>query len=760
MVKRVLIAILCIIVAASMIVPAVMSFAEPTSNQIENGNQEKPKGDPNKLTILFEHDMHSHLDTFPQMATVIKESKIEDPDTIVLDAGDFAMGTPYQTIFKSQAAELRMMGFLGFDATTLGNHEFDYRPVGLAEMLNSAVFRTAEDLKKAQDEVLAYRKSINLSNSKERTPEEKYRLPQMINSNIDWTSTLKDNKLKTNGEILKTALENYGSKEYTIIEKNGKKIAVFGIFGKQSLAYAPEAGTKFKDPIKTATKIVEKIKKEKPDFIVAISHSGTNEKKEESEDELLAKAVPDIDLIVSGHSHTLLNRPIIIGKTTIASCGAYGAYMGKIQYGREVEGSAFKATSYNLIPLSSIAADEETSKEVEKYRELVDEEFFEPYGLEWDKELTKSSFDFEPIESLGKVQQELKLGNLLSDSFIYGIKEAEGDSYEPISVSLINAGTIRGSFKAGPITAADAYNSLSIGSGPDGKPGYPLVTVYLNGSEIRALAEVDATVSEMMPEARLYVSGLMYRINPHRLFLNKISEIYKVNGDQTVNQSSLPYALGVGKDSNNPSKVSNKQDLGDIEKQVDDLKNSKVIEELDSDKLYRVAGDLYACQMLGTVTDMSKGILSIVPKDKDGKEIKDFEKHIVKNQDGSELKEWYATVRYLSSFGDSGIPSGYKVLQGRKIVEDVSGISAYLKNPSRVFWLALGVVILVVAVLMLLIVLLWKLISRISGYSRGRRYNPSGIFGPSSSSVYRASSGGGTIFKHRRNRYKSRWRKR
>ncbi|XVG95518.1 bifunctional metallophosphatase/5'-nucleotidase [Eubacteriales bacterium KG127] len=758
MVKRVLIAILCIIVAASMIVPAVMSFAEPASNFSGNGNQEKQQGDPNKLTILFEHDIHSHLETFPQMATIIKKSKIEDPDTIVLDAGDFAMGTPYQTVFRNQAAELRMMGFLGFDATTLGNHEFDYRPIGLADMLNSAVARTAEDLKKAQDEVPVYKRSVNNSNSKERTPEEKYRLPQMINSNIDWSNTLKDKNLKANGETLKDALENYGSKEYTIIEKAGKKIAVLGIFGKQSLAYAPEAGTKFKDPIKSAAKIVEKIKREKPDFIVAISHSGTNDNKEKSEDELLAKAVPDIDLIVSGHSHTLLNRPIIIGKTTIASCGAYGAYMGKIKYGRESAGSSFKATSYNLIPLSSIVADEETSKELEKYRGIVDEEFFKPYGLKWSQELTKSNFDFEPIETLGKAQQELKLGNLLSDSFIYGIKEAESDNYEPISFSLINAGTIRGSFKAGPITAADAYNSLSIGSGPDGKPGYPLVTVYLNGSEIRALAEVDATVSEMMPEARLYVSGLMYRINPNRLFLNKISEIYKVNGDSTVNQSSLPYASGIGKD-NNPSKVSDKQDLADIEKQVDDLKNSKAIEELDSDKLYRVAGDLYACQMLGTVTDMSKGLLSIVPKDKDGNEIRDFEKHIVKNQDGSELKEWYATVRYLSSFGDSGIPIGYNVLQGRKIVEDVSGISAYLKNPGRVFWLALGVVILAVTVLMLLIILLWKLISRIFGCNRKRRYNTSGIFGPSSSSVYRASSGGNTIFKHRRNRYKSRWRK-
>ena len=94
MLKRILIGLLCIIVAAAMIVPAIISFAEPENvvNAIEENSNEK-KGDPNKLTILFEHDMHSHLEKFPNMATVIKQTKEEDPDTLVLDAGDFSMGT-------------------------------------------------------------------------------------------------------------------------------------------------------------------------------------------------------------------------------------------------------------------------------------------------------------------------------------------------------------------------------------------------------------------------------------------------------------------------------------------------------------------------------------------------------------------------------------------------------------------------------------------------------------------------------------------
>lgn len=756
MLKKILIGLLCVIVAAAMIVPAIISFAQPANAVNAIGeNAEEKKGDPNKLTILFEHDMHSHLEKFPNMATVIKQTKEEDPDTVILDAGDFSMGTPYQTISRKEAAELRMMGFVGFDVTTLGNHEFDYRPAGLADMLNSAVKKSAED-KKEFDEDVNRRYPINARNK----PENPYRLPQMVNSNIDMEATIEDKDLKEKGELLKSALENYGSKDYTIIEKNGKKIAVLGVFGKQSLDYAPEAKTKFKDPVKAAKSTVKKIKAEKPDIIVAISHSGTNENKDMSEDEILAREVPDIDVIISGHSHTFMTEPIKVGTTTIASTGCYNENIGKLKLERSGKDKRFKLSSFESKMLASVKPDEETVRELDRFRELVDEEFFKPYGYKWDQVLTKSNFDFENIENLGMIQEETRLGNILSDSFIYAVKEAEGDKYEPIAASIMNAGTIRGSFKKGNITAGDAYNSLSIGTGADGKPGYPLVSVYLTGKELRALAEVDATVSDLMIEARLYISGLMYRINPHRLFLNRVSEIYKVNIDGSDLRGMLPYAQGIGRDPENPSRVWKSEDFKKINDAVRDVKNSAGIEELESDKLYRIVGDLYACQMIGVVNEKSKGLLSITPKDKDGNEIKDFEKHIIKSPDGSELKEWYAVVRYMDSFGDKGVPSAYSYLQGRKIVEDVKSVGSYLKNPSKIFWMALGVVVLGIAVLLLIIILIVKLIRGIFGYSRRRNNAPSGLFGPSGSSVYRASSGGGTIFKHRKNKYKVGWRRR
>ncbi len=109
--------------------------------------EEKPKS----VDIVFTHDTHSHLNSFrtvvdgenveaggfARIKTVIDE-KEENPDTLVVDGGDFSMGTLFQTVYEEEASELRMLGYLGYDATTFGNHEFDYRSKGLAQMLDTA----------------------------------------------------------------------------------------------------------------------------------------------------------------------------------------------------------------------------------------------------------------------------------------------------------------------------------------------------------------------------------------------------------------------------------------------------------------------------------------------------------------------------------------------------------------------------------------------------------------------------------------------
>ena len=248
------------------------------------------------VSVLFTHDMHSHLETekqtrdgkttesggFAKIKTVKDDVEKDYPGSFLLDAGDFSMGTPFQTIFKSDAAELSVMAQIGYDATTFGNHEFDYGAAGLADMLNTAAKYDSDD----------------------------YTMPAIVGTNINWEATLADEEAYPDGQKLKKAFDNYGVEDYTIIEKNGVRMAIFGVIGDEAISNAPEAGLAFSDYVKRAQKIVDEIEENgDADIIVALSHAGTNEDDfSSSEDVKLAKEVKGIDLIISGHSHTVLDE--------------------------------------------------------------------------------------------------------------------------------------------------------------------------------------------------------------------------------------------------------------------------------------------------------------------------------------------------------------------------------------------------------------------------------------------------------------------
>jgi hypothetical protein len=137
--------------------------------------------------------------------------------------------------------------------------------------------------------------------------------------------------------------------------------------------------------------------------------------------------------------------------------------------------------------------------------------------------------------------------------------------------------------------------------------------------------------------------------------------------------------------------------------------------ELGDKELYRVIGGLYSCQMLGAVEAQSFGLLKVTPKDENGNPITDFEKHIV--YDGSiELKEWVALANYLESFEKAGgisiIPEYYNKLHGRKIEETSRSPAALLKNPNKIFFILLGAVILMLAIITVPTVLIIRRVKR------------------------------------------------
>ncbi len=611
--------------------------------------------DDGTVSIVFTGDMHSHLDVqegtggFAKLKTVVDEINVDYPDSFLLDAGDFSMGTPYQTIFMSEAPELRMMGAMGYDVVTLGNHEFDYRPSGLTKMLN-----VASQYKGTESKYVKVYQSDGVNYTWEYKTFEK--MPQMVQSNIDWTKTLADKDLAPAAKKLKKAMENYGVEDYTIVDKQGVKIAVFGLMGTEAISQAPESGVLWDDYVSRAKEIVDEIQRNgEADLIVCLSHCGYyNADGNKSEDVLLAKAVPDIDVIISGHSHDTMPQQIQVGDTVIVGCGAYSDYAGHLVLKKS--GDDYTVANYKLIALDkNVTENAEIQGKVDQFRSLVDQEYFSKFGYSYNEVLAKNSWKFSSIDDFGDVQKEDTLGDLIADSFIYAVKQAEGKKYIPVDVAVVPSGVVRGSIAKGDVTVADAFNISSLGIGPDGVPGYPLVSLYLTGKELKAAAEVDASVSEMMSEARLYFSGLSYTINPHRLFLNRATDIQLIATDGTQ-------------------------------------------KKIDNGKLYRVVADLYTCQMLGLVEDGSYGLLSVTPKDKDGVVIKDFEKNIIyDNKD--ELKAWYAVASYIDSFSGDKIPSTYKAPDGRKAVAASWNPIALLKQPNHIGLMATGLLLIPIVII-------------------------------------------------------------
>ena len=611
-------------------------------------------GESHDAVILFTHDTHDHFYPAPsenggeyggyiRLATLLKQERVKYPNAITVDGGDFSMGTLFQTIYATQAPELRALGAMGYDVTTLGNHEFDYRAAGLAQMLETAAASGSP-------------------------------VPAIVQSN----GTVLDG---TGSQELKQAMEDYGVQDHIILTRGGINYGIFGLMGEDADACAPMSGMAFEPVADAARRAVAELEEELaqlegPSLIVCLSHTGTENGK--GEDYELAKAVDGIDVIISGHTHSTLEEPVQVNDTLIVSCGEYTTNLGVLELKLDGTG-AVTDFDYRLVPVDeTVSADADMERLAQSFQPMVEKEYLSQFGLTFDQVLAQSTFDFTPISQFGKEHREDTLGNLIADSYVYAVQQAEGEDYVPVDFAVVAAGVIRESFSAGEITTSDVFNVSSLGSGADGSPGYPLISVWITGRELKDAFEVDASVTSLMPAAQIYGAGMTWTWNPHRILLNRVNDCAQVLPDGTT----VP---------------------------------------LEDDKLYRVVTGLYTGQMLGTVNDQSFGILTITPKDAQGNEVTNFEDQIIYTPNGSELKEWYALATYLQSMGT--VDGRYAAPEGRK-VEDLSWNPVnLLKGLNLIGWIALVVCL---AVLALVILIVYRLVTRKSRRrgSKGSGYRP------------------------------------
>ncbi|HVY36361.1 MAG TPA: bifunctional metallophosphatase/5'-nucleotidase [Polyangia bacterium] len=476
------------------------------------GSGSTPAATPQKLTILHTNDLHSHLmgkspeadytpatpgddqttGGFARLATAIGGARAAAAaagrQVLLLDAGDFMMGSLFEIISTRAAAELSMMNALGYDATTIGNHELDWTPAGLAGILQAA---TA---------------------SGPTVP--------IVASNMNFSdSSADDDGLQ--------ALAAAGVIQTKLIKTVGTlKIGIFGLLGAEAASVTPQAAPLTFDPIATAAaRMVDDLRnKDKVDVVIALSHSGIYSDGT-GEDAVLAQAVPGIDVIVSGHTHDTLTQPKQIGSTWIVTAGKYGENLGQLQLsvtkGAKPGDPATVVLdgAYVLQPMDdSVPGDATTQTAVETYIGAVDTAL-QAASLTYRSPVAETSAD------LGlPAFAEAPIGNLVADAYL-NVTGALQPAAPPVMGFEAN-GQIRSDLqkgKTGVVWFADLFRVLPDGIGPDQNPGYPLVTFYLNAADVLSGLEFDAASDVVGNDFFLQVAGLSITYDMSRPVFGRIT---------------------------------------------------------------------------------------------------------------------------------------------------------------------------------------------------------------------------------------------
>lgn len=558
-----------------------------------------------KIVILHTNDLHSRLmgyapesayspmtinddktvGGFARIAAIIRDEKEKNEGTtLIVDGGDFLMGTLFQGLETKTGFHLRLMKTIGYDAVCIGNHEFDYGPDKLADIVNSGL--------KGGD------------------------IPPLLLSNAAFDS--KDPGDDTLEELFIS--NTIGRK--LIIERDGLKIGFFSLLGKvadDDAAFAPPVT--FSNQIHTAKKMVRELQDDGCEIIICLSHSGVSpgEYGEWSgEDVKLAEKVKGINAVISGHTHTRLDKPILVNGTPVVQTGAYGKFVGKLSL-TYADGNV-RFSDYSLIPVDDrIIGDASVNKLIEDQKEAVAKEILEPLKIKYNEPLVEAGFSL-VCDEQGDIKNS-NLGPLVADA-IYSYVNNHSES--GADISIVAVGVIRDMIVPGFQTVPDIFNIMSMGQGNDGIPGYPLARVYVTGRELKSILEILQAAYKSTPGYYCYYSGMKVDFDPEKGMLRKINKIDIISPAGDVQ--------GV-----NFSKKEN--------------------------ELYSITANSYMLEFVGIIKKMSFGLINVVPKDAFGNPITDMKIAVIDIDDSlggiQEGKEWLALVEYLTSMNDTngnGIP--------------------------------------------------------------------------------------------------------
>jgi 5'-nucleotidase / UDP-sugar diphosphatase len=577
------------------------------------------KGGKKVFTILHTNDMHSGFigmspaadytpftlndDTtrggYARLAAMIakrKEVRNADGPVLVLDAGDYSMGTAFGAASREIGGELQLMSMMGYDATTFGNHDFDLGPDGLGRSIGVAARAS--------------------------------RVPAVVASNSDFMGND-----ATLAELQRLASEKV-IRRYLVIERGGIRFGIFGLLGKEAIFYTSGGAVTFPDAIETAREMVTILREtEKVDVVICLSHGGLEKGSDgrysDGDDVRLARAVPGIDVVIGGHSHTALQEAIIVnGRTPIVQAGLEAHNLGELVV--SLDGARLTVESCRLYPIDdTIMGNRAVDDEIEKLKKTVTDVVFASRSYRIDQQLAVAPQDLP--NTFTDIAAGTLLANLVTDAFRNATKADIGFTAN----GLMRAGLIRG--KSGIQTVYDVFAVAPLGAGIlDTTAGSALVTGYFTGQELKNILEFllmdnPAHPGEYFPRA----SGMRFRYDLSRPKFDVVTAI----------------------------------ELGDFDG------GYRAIDITGEDeRLYSLTCPLYLGVIIVAIPKYTKGRLAIVPRNRKGQPLKSrvealddprsgtpnllpppgtMDKCSVATREGNdatrEIKEWQAIMDYLRS---------------------------------------------------------------------------------------------------------------
>lgn len=405
-------------------------------------------GGISSLSVMHVNDTHAHLNDAAKLVTAVKDFRTENPDALLLHAGDAFSGTLYFNEFQGKA-DLAVMNLMNFDAMTFGNHEFD--------------LGSSDEGHKALQEF------VDAANF------------PFVSANVDFSA---DPKFTGLFQTKISATPEDGNIYTGIVkEVNGEKVGIFGLTTKETEDISSPGLVSFdEDYLAEAQAMVDEFEAMGVDKVVALTHIGFDDNPAIDNDQILAEEVEGIDIIVGGHSHTELAEPVVVAEddtpTVIVQTGQYGANLGTLDVLFNGDGVVF-ASFGELIEIGEQVPDAAAVKVLAPFKTKVDE-------------ISKTVIDATAVEALTNPRSgdegnqtgvsvrknETALGNIITDGMLSKAKAYN----EEVVMAFQNGGGIRAGIDAGPITVGEVITVLPFGN--------TLATMKVTGAELKAAFEM------------------------------------------------------------------------------------------------------------------------------------------------------------------------------------------------------------------------------------------------------------------------------